>query len=85
MTPSELDEIWCVCSQVVICVPKEFHPHCLDGFPEMAHYIFYFFAIFAVPMTIQNVITWAVFIVLKNKLHHFQAQRIGFHLVYLTA
>ena len=43
------------------------------------------FVIFAIPMIIQSIITWAFFIVFKNKFHHFKAQRINFHLVYLMA
>ena len=31
------------------------------------------FVIFAVPLTIQSIITWSFFIVLKNGLHHLKA------------
>ena len=42
------------------------------------------FVIFAVPLTIQSIITWSFFIVLKNGLHHLKAQRTSFYLIYLT-
>ena len=46
---------------------------------------YFTFVIFAVPVIIQSIITWAFFILLKNGFHHLKAQRISFHLVYLMA
>ena len=43
------------------------------------------FVVFAVPVTIQSIITWAFYIVSKNGLHHFKAKRISIHLVYIKA
>ena len=43
------------------------------------------FVILAVPVTIQSIITWTFYIVLKNSLHHLKAQRISFHLIYIRA
>ena len=85
MTPSELDEIWCVGSPGGHMCPKVISPHCLYGFPKNGLLNILLFVILAIPVTIQSVITWAFFIVLKNELHHFKAQRISFHLVYLMA
>jgi len=85
MTPSELEEIWCVDSPGGHMCPKGISPPLLAWLPRNGSLNILLFSIFAVAATIQNVITWAFFIVLKNKLHHFKAQRISFHLVYLTA
>ena len=71
-------------AQVVICVPKEFHPYCLYGLPQNGVLNILLFCYFAAPVTIQSIITWAIFIILKNDLRHFEAERISFHLVYLT-
>ena len=46
---------------------------------------YYTFCYFAIPMNIQSIITWAFFIVLKNRFPHLKAQRISFYLVYLMA
>ena len=82
MTPSELDEIWCVGSPGGHMCPKGISPPLLVWFPRNESLNILLFCYFSVPVTIQSIITWAIFIVLKNKLHHFEAQRISFHLVY---
>ena len=76
MTPSELDEIWCV---------GGISPKLLKWLPRNGLLNILLFVIFAVPVIIQSIITWAFFILLKNRFHHFKAQRISFHLVYLMA
>ena len=61
--------------------PKGISPKLLVWLPRNG----ILFVIFAVPVIIQYTITWAFFIVLKNGFHHFKAQRISLHLVYLMA
>ena len=73
MTPSELDEIWCVGSPGGHMCPKGISPPLLVWFPRNGSLNILLFCYFSVPVTIQSIITWAIFIVLKNKLHHFEA------------
>ena len=82
MTPSELDEIWCVGSHMY---PKGISPKLLIWLPRNGLLNILHFVIFALPMIIQSIVTWLFFILLKNGFHHFKAQRISFHLVYLMA
>ena len=81
MTPSEADEIWYVGSpgghisqwnftSLIVWLP-------IYDLLNILHFV-----IFAVPVSIQSIITWAFF---KKRFHHFKAQRISFHLVYLMA
>ena len=77
LTPSELDEIRCVGSPGGHVCPKGISLPLLVWLPQNG-------SIFAVSVTIQSIISWAIFIVLKNELHHFKAQRISFHLIYLA-
>ena len=60
--------------------PKGISPKLLVWLPRNELSLF---VIFALPMIIHSIITWSFFIVLKNRFHHFKAQRIRFHLVYL--
>ena len=85
MTPSELDEIWCVGNPGGHMYPKGISPKLLIWLPRNGLLNILLFVIFALPMIIQSIITWAFFILLKNRFHHFKAQRISFHLVYLMA
>ena len=85
MTPSELDEIWCVGSPGGHMYPKGISPKLLIWLPRNGPLNILLFVVFALHAIIQCIITWAFFIVLKNQFHHFKAQRISFHLVYLTA
>ena len=83
--PSELDEIWCVGSPGGHMYPKGISPKLLIRLPRNRLLYILLFVIFALPMIIQSIMTWKVFIVLKNGFHYFKAQRIRFHLVYLVA
>ena len=74
-TPSELDEIWCVDSPGGHMCPKGISPPLLAWLPRNGSLNILLFSIFAIAANIQNVITWALFILLKNKLHHFKAQK----------
>ena len=85
MTPSELDEIWCVGSPGGHMYPKGISPKLLIWLLRNGLLNILLFVIFALPMIIQSIITWTFFILLKNRFHHFKAQRISFHLVYLMA
>ena len=85
MTPSELDEIWCVGSPGGHMYPKGISPQLLIWLPRNGLLNILLFVIFALPVIIQIIITWAFCILLKNGFHHFKAQRISFHLVYLMA
>ena len=84
MTPSELDEIWCVSSPGGHMCPKGISPQLLVWLLRNGLFNILLYVIFSLPFTIQSIITWAFFIVLKNGLHHFKAQRISFHLIYIT-
>ena len=84
MTPSVLAKILCVGNPCGLMCAKGISPALLVWLPRNGSLNILLFTIFAVPITIQNVITWVFFIVFKNELHHFNAQRIGFHLAYLT-
>ena len=71
-------------ARAVTCVPKNFTLiACMASQEWPIKYSI--FRNFAVPVAIQSIVTWELFIILKNELHHCQAQRISFHLVYLTA
>ena len=85
MTPSELDENWCVGSPSGHTYPKGISPKLLIWLPRNGLLKILLFVVFALHVIIQCIITWAFFIVLKNRFHHFKAQRISFHLVYLIA
>ena len=85
MTPSELDEIWCVGSPDGHMYPKGISPKLLIWLPRNGLLNNLLFVIFVLPVIIQSIITWAFFVLLKNGFHHFKAQRIRFHLVYLMA
>ena len=85
MTPSELDEIWCVGSPGGHMYPKGISPKFLIWLPRNGLLNILLFVIFALPMIIQSIITWAFFILLKNRFQYFKAQRISFHLVCLMA
>ena len=85
MTSSELDEIWYVGSPGGHVCPNRFSPPLLVWLSRKGLLNILHFVIFVVPVTIQSIITWAFFIVLKNGFHHFKAQRISFHLLYLIA
>ena len=63
--------------------PKGISPKLLIWLPRNGLLNILFFVIFALPVIIQSIITWAFFSLLKNRFHHFKAQRISFHLVYL--
>ena len=82
VTPSELDEIWCVGSPGGHMYPKGISPKLLIWLPRKRLLNILLFVIFALPVIIQSIITWAFFILLKNRFHHFKAQRISLHLVY---
>ena len=84
MTLSELDEIRCVGSPGGHKCPKGISSLLLVWLPPKWRIKYSTFCYFAVPVTIQSIITWAIFIILKNDLRHFEAERISFHLVYLT-
>ena len=84
ITPSELEKIRCVSSPGGHMCPKGISPPLLVWIPQNGLLNILLFCYFCCTWTIQRIITWAIFIVLKNKLHHFKAQRISFHLVYLT-
>ena len=84
MTLSELDEIRCVGSPGGHMCPKGISSLLLVWLPPKWRIKYSTFCYFAVPVTIQSIITWAIFIILKNDLRHFEAKRISFHLVYLT-
>ena len=81
MTPSELNEIWCVGSSSGLMYPKGISPELIVWLPRNALLNIFFFCSFAMHIFIQTIITWTFFIVLKNGLHHFKADRISFHLV----
>ena len=83
MTPSEFDEIRCVGSPGGHMCPKRISRPLLVWLPQNGLIKYSIFCYFAAPVTIQSIITWAIFIILKNQLHHFEAERISFHLVYL--
>ena len=84
MTLSELDEIRCVDSPGGHMCPKGISSSLLVWLPPKWHIKYSTFCYFAAPVTIQSTITWAIFIILKNDLRHCEAERISFHLVYLT-
>ena len=84
MTPSEADEIGYVGSPAGHISQWNFTP-LIVWLPIYDLLNILHFVIFAVPVTIQSIITWALFIILKNRFHHFKVQRISFHLVYLMA
>ena len=65
MTLSELGEIWCVGTQVVICIPKEFHPIACMASQKWA-FKYFAFCHFSLRVIIQSIITWAFFNVLRN-------------------
>ena len=85
MTPSELDEIWCVDSPSGHMYPKGISPKLLIWLPRNGLLNILIFVVFALHVIIQRIITWEFFIVLKNRFHHFKTQRISLHLVYLMA
>ena len=85
MTPSELDEIWCVGSPGGHMYPKGISPKLLIWLPINGLLKFLLFVVVTLHVFIQCIITWAFFIVLKNRFGHLKAQRISFHLVYLMA
>ena len=85
MTPSELNEIWCVGSSSGLMYPKGISPKFLVWLPRNALLNIFSFCSFAMHIFIQNIITWEFFIVLKNGLRHFKAKRISFHSVYIRA
>ena len=64
--------------------PKGISSLLLVWLPQNGVFNILLFCYFAAPVTIQSIITWAIFIILKNDLRHFEAERISFHLVYLT-
>ena len=84
MIPSELDEIRCVGSPGGHMCPKGISSPLIVWLPQNGLLNILLFCYFAALVTIQSIITWAIFIILKNELHHFEAERISFHLVYLT-
>ena len=65
--------------------PKGISPKLLVWLPGNGQLNILLFVIFAVPVIIQSIITWAFFIVLNNGFHHLKAQRISFNFVYLMA
>ena len=65
--------------------PKGISPKLLIWLPRNGLLNILLFVIFALPVIIQSIITWEFFILLKNGFHHFKAQRLSFHLVYLMA
>ena len=65
--------------------PKGNLPKLLIWLPRIGLLNILLFLVFTLHVIIQCIITWAFFIVLKNGFHHFKAQRISFHLVYLMA
>ena len=73
MTPSELDEIWCVGSPSGHMYSKGISPKLLVWLPGNEQLNILLFVIFALPMIIQSIITCAFFIVLKNGFHHLNA------------
>ena len=83
MTFSELNKIWCVGSLGGHMYSKEISPPLVVWLPRNTLLNILLFVVFAVPVTIQSIITWAFYIVLKNCLHHYKAQRISFHLIYI--
>ena len=85
MTPSELDEIWCASSPGSHMYPKGISPKLLIWLPRNGLLNILLFVVFTPDMIIQHIITWEFFIILKIPFHHFKAQRISFHLVYLMA
>ena len=85
MTPSELDEIWCVGSPGGHMYPKGILPKLLVWLLRNGLLNILLFVIFSLRVIIQSIITWAFFNVLRNGFHHFTAHRISFHLVYLMA
>ena len=64
---------------------KGISPPLLVWLPRNALLNILLFVVFAVPVTIQSIITWTFYIVLKNGLHHLNAQKISFHLIYIRA
>ena len=66
MTPSELDEIWCVGSPGGHMYAKGFSPKLLIWLPRNGLLNILLFVIFALPVIIQSIITWAFFILLRN-------------------
>ena len=59
MIPSELDEIWCVGSPGGHMYPKGIFPKLFIWLPRNGLLNILLFLIFAIPMTIQSIITWA--------------------------
>ena len=84
MTPSELDEIWYVSSPDGHMCPKGISLQLLVWLLRNGLFNILLYVIFSLPFTIQGIITWTFFIILKNGLHHFKAQRISFHLICIT-
>ena len=62
MTPSELDEIWCVGSPGGHMYPKRISSKLLIWLPKNGLLNILLFVIFALPVIIQSIITWAFFI-----------------------
>ena len=85
MTPSELDENWCVGSPGGHMYPKGISMKLLIWLPRNGLLKILLFVVFALHVIIQRIITREFFIVLKTRFHHLKAQRINFHLVYLIA
>ena len=61
MTPSELDEIWCVGSPGDHMYPKGISTELLVWLPRNGQLNILLFVIFSLPVTIQSIITWAFF------------------------
>ena len=61
MTPSELNEIWCVGSSSGLMYPKGISPKLLVRFPRNALLNIFLFCSFAMHIFIQSIITWTFF------------------------
>ena len=55
--------------------PKGISPKLLLWLPRNGLLNILLYVIFAVPVIIQSIITWAFFIVLKNEFHHFNLSK----------
>ena len=81
MTPSELNEIWCVGSLSGLMYTKGISPKLLVWLLRNALLNIFLSCSFAMHIFIQSIITWTF---LKNDFYRFKAERISFHLVYVT-
>ena len=63
--------------------PKEISSKLLVWLPINSLLNIFHFCSLAMHIYIQSIITLTYFIVLKYGLHHFKAERISFHLVYI--